>query len=53
MFGISPLSIGAVGAMLNFAVAYLVSNATEEPPEHIQELIESVRVPGGAGAATH
>ena len=52
VFGISPLSIGSVGAMLNFAAAYLVSNATEEPPEHIQELIESVRVPRGAGGAS-
>jgi cation/acetate symporter len=51
MFGISPLSIGAVGAMLNFAVAYLVSGATEEPPVEIQELVESIRVPRGAGAA--
>jgi cation/acetate symporter len=51
ILGISPLSIGAVGAMVNFAVAYFVSNATEEPPQEIQELIESVRVPAGAGEA--
>ncbi|MCB1831879.1 MAG: VC_2705 family sodium/solute symporter, partial [Geminicoccaceae bacterium] len=52
IFGISPLSIGAVGAMVNFAVAYFVSNATEEPPQEIQDLVESIRVPRGAGAAT-
>ncbi|MGQ7844646.1 sodium:solute symporter family protein [Granulosicoccus sp. 3-233] len=52
MFGISPLSIGAVGAMINFAVAFTVSNATDEPPKEIQELVESIRVPRGAGAAT-
>jgi len=52
VFGISPLSIGAVGAMLNFAVAYVVSNATEAPPEEIQDLVESIRIPRGAGAAT-
>ena len=46
------LSIGAVGAALNFAVAYMVSNATEAPPEEIQELVESIRVPRGASAAT-
>lgn len=51
VLGISPLSIGAVGAMLNFAVAYFVSNATDEPPEHIQELVESIRVPRGAGGS--
>ncbi|WP_110686134.1 sodium:solute symporter family protein [Salinicola aestuarinus] len=51
VLGISPLSIGAVGAILNFAVAYMVSSATEEPPQHIQDLVESVRYPKGAGAA--
>jgi cation/acetate symporter len=45
VLGISPLSIGAVGAMLNFLVAYVVSNATEAPPEEIQDLVESIRVP--------
>ena len=53
IFGISPLSIGAVGALVNFVVAYFVSAATEEPPAHVQELVESIRVPKGAGAATH
>ncbi|NRG17468.1 cation acetate symporter [Rhizobiales bacterium] len=52
VFGISPLSIGSVGALLNFGVAYFVSNATEEPPQEIQDLVESIRIPRGAGAAT-
>ena len=51
MFGISPLSIGTVGALINFAVAYAVSLATEAPPNEIQELVESVRTPKGAGGA--
>ncbi|MCK7548041.1 sodium:solute symporter family protein [Marinobacter koreensis] len=51
VLGISPLSIGAIGAVINFAVAFLVSNATEEPPVEIQELVESVRYPRGAGQA--
>ncbi|MGO1749951.1 MAG: sodium:solute symporter family protein [Marinobacter sp.] len=51
VFGISPLSIGAIGALVNFAVAFAVSNATEEPPVEIQELVESVRYPRGAGQA--
>ena len=51
MFGISPLSIGAVGAMINFAVAFAVSSATEAPPKAIQDLVESVRYPRGAGTA--
>ncbi|WP_336368490.1 sodium:solute symporter family protein [Marinobacter sp. C2H3] len=52
VLGISPLSIGAIGAIINFAVAFVVSNATEEPPVEIQELVESVRYPRGAGQAT-
>ena len=52
VFGISPLSIGSVGALVNFGVAYAVSMASEEPPQEIQELIEGIRVPKGAGAAT-
>ncbi len=51
ILGISPLSFGAIGAIINFTVAFVVSNATEEPPVEIQELVESVRYPKGAGAA--
>ncbi|MHA3886560.1 sodium:solute symporter family protein [Stutzerimonas degradans] len=51
MFGISPQAFGAIGAILNFAVAYAVSMATEAPPKEIQDLVESVRTPKGAGAA--
>lgn len=52
LFGISPLSFGAVGAMINFIVAFAVSSATDAPPARIQELVESVRYPKGAGSAT-
>ncbi|MCT4333847.1 cation acetate symporter [Paracoccus sp. YLB-12] len=51
LFGISPASFGVIGALINFAVAYVVSNATEEPPLEVQELVESIRVPRGAGQA--
>ncbi|MBE0464680.1 MAG: sodium:solute symporter family protein [Halomonadaceae bacterium] len=51
ILGISPLSFGAVGAMINFAVAFAVSSVTAAPPREIQELVESVRYPKGAGAA--
>jgi len=50
-FGISPLSIGTVGAVLNFAVAYAVSAVTKSPPAHVIDLVESIRVPKGAGKA--
>jgi len=51
-FGISPLSIGTVGAALNFIAAYVVSSMTKEPPHEVVELVESIRIPKGAGAAT-
>ncbi len=52
--GISPLSFGTVGALINFIVAYAVMSMTKEPPEEIQELVESIRVPrGAAGAVDH
>ncbi|MBK8439352.1 MAG: cation acetate symporter [Rhodobacter sp.] len=50
-FGISPLSIGTIGAVVNFVVAYVVSMATQAPPQHVVELVESIRVPKGAGKA--
>jgi cation/acetate symporter len=37
--------------MLNFATAIAVSRVTAAPPQEIQDLVESVRVPRGAGAA--
>ncbi|WP_142847933.1 sodium:solute symporter family protein [Telmatospirillum sp. J64-1] len=51
LFGISPEGIGFVGMIINFAVAYGVSKVTAPPPARIQELIESIRSPRGAGAA--
>ena len=52
LFGISPEAFGAVGAAVNFITAYVVSRATQAPPEHIQHLVEDIRVPRGAmGAA--
>ncbi|SDS93821.1 sodium:solute symporter family protein [Pseudomonas oryzae] len=51
LFGISPQAFGSVGAIINFAVAYAVSLATDAPPKAVQDLVESVRTPKGAGAA--
>lgn len=50
--GISPEAFGTVGAIVNFVVAWAVSRVTPPPPEHIQHLVEDVRVPRGAGTAT-
>ncbi|MCP4089731.1 MAG: cation acetate symporter, partial [Gammaproteobacteria bacterium] len=49
--GISPNAFGAVGALVNFAVAFAVGKATGPAPEHIQQLVENFRIPRGSGAA--
>jgi cation/acetate symporter len=49
--GISPEGIGAVGMVLNFAVAWITSRFTPPPPGHVQRLVDMIRVPRGAGPA--
>jgi cation/acetate symporter len=51
-FGITPEAIGAVGAGVNFLVAFLVDKVTKEPPAHIQAMVEAVRIPRGSSAVT-
>jgi len=45
-FGITPNAFGAIGAAVNFAVAFAVSKNTPAPPEEVQELVERIRTPG-------
>ncbi|MFW2389972.1 MAG: sodium:solute symporter family protein [Polyangiales bacterium] len=47
-FGISPEGIGALGMVINFAVAFVVSRFTPETPKEVQELVEHIRVPAGS-----
>jgi cation/acetate symporter len=51
IFGITAQGIGAVGMVLSFIVTYVVSRLTTEPPVEIQEFVENIRYPRGAGAA--
>lgn len=51
--GISPEGIGVVGMIINTVVALVVSHSTKEPPQHVQDLVESIRIPRGSGTATH
>lgn len=50
--GITAQGIGTIGMILNFVIAFVVSRMTEAPPQEIQDMVESVRIPRGAGAAT-
>ena len=50
-FGISPEGIGTLGMMLNFVVSIIISKFTPPPPQHIQDLVEEIRIPRGATSA--
>ena len=50
-FGISPEGIGTVGMFINFGVTWGVSMLTQAPPQDVQDLVENVRTPRGAGMA--
>jgi len=52
LFGITPQAIGGLGMALNFMVAFTVSYLTKEPPKEVQEMVEQLRIPAGAGEAT-
>ena len=51
LFGISPQGIGTVGMIINFLITYFVSRATEEPSLEMQNFVEGIRYPRGAGGA--
>ena len=49
LLGVSPGSFGAVGALINFVVAYIVSKMTAPPPLEVQQMVDNIRVPAGSG----
>lgn len=52
-FGISPEGFGTVAMVINFVVSIVIMKFTPEPPEYVQEIVENIRIPSGAGEATH
>lgn len=50
-FGISPEGFGTVGMLVNFAIAFVVSKFTAPPPASVQDIVENIRIPSGAGDA--
>ena len=52
-FGISPEGFGFIAMLVNFAVSLLVNRFTPDPPNEVQEMVETIRIPSGAGEATH
>ncbi len=51
-FGISPEGFGSIAMIANFIVAIITLQFTPEPPFAVQEIVEDIRIPSGAGEAT-
>ena len=51
-FGTSPEGFGTVAMVLNVIVSVVVSRLTPAPPSHVQEIVESIRIPSGASEAS-
>jgi cation/acetate symporter len=49
--GVSPEGFGTIGMLVNFVVATVVAALTKAPPREVQEIVEHIRVPRGAGGA--
>ena len=52
-FGISPEGFGTVAMIINFIVSIVISKFTPDPPKEVQEIVANIRIPSGAGEATH
>ncbi len=52
-FGISPEGFGTVAMIVNFMVSIVISKFTPAPPKEVQEIVDHIRIPSGAGDATH
>jgi cation/acetate symporter len=50
-FGTSPEGFGTVAMLVNFTVSIVVSRLTPAPPADVQEIVENIRIPSGAGDA--
>ncbi len=50
-FGISPEGFGTIAMIINLIISIVVSRMTSPPPEDVQEIVEDIRIPRGAGDA--
>jgi cation/acetate symporter len=50
-FGISPEGFGSVAMVVNLVVSLVVSRLTPPPPQAVQDIVEDIRIPQGAGEA--
>ena len=52
-FGISTEGFGIIAMLVNFVVSFIVSRFTDAVPVEVQEIVENIRIPSGAGDASH
>ena len=52
LLGISPAGIGTIGMLVNFTVAFVVNLFSPPPPQHVQDMVESIRIPTGSDEVT-
>lgn len=50
--GISPEGFGTIAMLLNFMVSIVVMQFTKAPPQKVQNMVERIRIPSGAGGAS-
>ncbi len=46
--GIEPNAFGAIGALVNFAVAFIVMSRTAKVPANVEKMVENIRVPASS-----
>ncbi|WP_158974145.1 sodium:solute symporter family protein [Cellulophaga sp. L1A9] len=51
-FGISPEGFGTIAMFVNFVISVVISRMTPAPPEDVQDIVENIRIPSGAGEAS-
>jgi cation/acetate symporter len=51
-FGTSPEGFGTIAMCVNIVISLVVSRMTPAPPQDVQDMVESIRIPSGAGEAS-
>ena len=51
--GVSPEGFGSIAMLLNFIVSITIMKFTPPPPEEVQQIVEDIRIPSGAGESSH
>ena len=51
-FGVSPEGFGTIAMLVNVVISVVVSRLTAAPPQEVQNMVESIRIPSGAGEAS-